>query len=211
MQMHRLFSLALIASIFHSCSDERPVTKITKPIITDEIPEVKVEPAPVFVIEEEAELEKKEQVEVKVERELSKMEKMLQSRTVYIAGGEAVRVNIDRGVEHYICYFTGEWSGKCKENLPVVKQFYADYVKNNPKVELIMVSADEPKWLIKWGSEEKFEWPLIFGESLSVLPSLLSIAERYAYYFVMFDKDGNQLQTVTLEDCIELLEKQKTE
>jgi len=208
MKILRLPSNIAVFLLLLSCSEEKSVRTINTPIITEETEfkddpklnrKVKIEPEP------EPEPEPIKDVELEVVEKPSKMAEKLTGKTSYVYDHGAILRNINKTPKHYIFYFSGEWSGKCRENLPILKKFYTEQIKENVHIELIMVSSDDPQWLTKWGQDEGFEWPLIMGKALHELPVLKFNAERYAYYFMIMDDEGQLLEKGSLDDCMLVL------
>ncbi len=195
-----LFLLVTLAAL-HSCSNDKPVQRITAAIEVDAeadkvkevlIPEVGPEPNP-------KELEPEV---VQKPTEASTMEKWLKGGVVYQENGQVVQKDITKGPRFYVMYITAEWSNACKGNVSHLKKIYKNDWQVSKDVELVMVSSDDAKWVMKWAGEEQLEWPVLLGDAIKKIPNLYDLSQRYVGYYLLFDKDGKQYQTVNLEDCI---------
>ena len=188
-----------------SCGKKEPVAsevnevEKTKPVETPVIPE------PVIKEKDDPDKDTEPEVVETDNKEPSKMEKLLSGKTVYIKDNTAVRSDSKKGVKQYFLLYTGSWCATTKKNLPKIKQFYHDHIKDVPHREFILVSNDDTSAVIKWAIQENFEWPMLLKEELSQIDFLNSEAENYGFYFPAYSDKGESLNCVTLDDCLKLI------
>ena len=78
--------------------------------------------------------------------------------------------------------------------MPQLVATYNDKMKNNPKVELILMSADRgDAAALSWSKKENFPWPQIMKSNVSREFNFMKHRSRYVPQYLLVDKDGNKV------------------
>lgn len=110
--------------------------------------------------------------------------------------------------EFFILYYSASWCPPCRATAPHSVEFYNEMVKDNPKVELIMVSADDDEDACEeWAAEVGMPWAILPKDEREDVAAVHANAPRGIPTMVLVDGDGKALASGRAEQMRAALEK----
>ncbi len=69
------------------------------------------------------------------------------------------KVKLD--ADYFLVLCSASWCGPCRAEMPEISRVYREEIKENPDVELVLISFDHKESAMKtWGKQEKVKFPV---------------------------------------------------